>query len=298
MKIKRTIMTLFIAIGLILTAADWAFAANQLLYENFDDQLLDVRFVIYGNNWAVLSPPQYNLTEVGRGGTGYCFSSGTIATAYTCWMQNVPHPWPSDEMYVSFWMRYPTFESTDSHENIKLFYPHWDGTSSYVHYSMAGEDTIYYGAYGQGQMLTNSNWLNCPDQTDGNWHHYVFYVKFSTGISRFWYDGVLKVDDAFGTGLWTNAVYYISAPSIDAEDPGIFSRQVDDWEAWDGMPNTTGNPGDANGDGMVSVKDMIFVATRFGSRQGDASWDPRADLNGNGVIDVADLVTCARHFGE
>jgi hypothetical protein len=25
---------------------------------------------------------------------------------------------------------------------------------------------------------------------------------------------------------------------MDGEEPGIFSRQVDDWEVWDGMPDT------------------------------------------------------------
>jgi len=59
-----------------------------------------------------------------------------------------------------------------------------------------------------------------------------------------------------------------------------------------------GLAGDTNGDGRVNVKDLIFIATRFGVRQGDAAWDPRTDLNENGIIDVVDLVTCARHLGE
>jgi hypothetical protein len=75
-----------------------------------------------------------------------------------------------------------------------------------------------------------------PSQTDGSWHHYEFYVNFAQGISRFWYDGARKVDDAFGTGVWTRDMYYITAPSIEGNDPRNFSRQVDDWEVWNGMP--------------------------------------------------------------
>ncbi len=87
-------------------------------------------------------------------------------------------------------------------------------------------------------MMTMGNWLECPNQTDGQWHHYEFYIKFSEGVSRFWYDGALKVDDVFGTGVWTNEMFYISVPSIDGEAPiGSFSREVDDWEVWDGMPD-------------------------------------------------------------
>ncbi len=226
-----------IAIICLLAISSYAYAATRLLYENFDDQALDSRLIIYGSNWAILNPPQYNLDAIGRGGEGYAFSSGTVNQAYTCWDRNVPNPWPSDEMYVSFWMRYPTFTSTDPHENIKVFYPHWNGANGYVHYSMSSNNTIYYSASGMNkETLTSGNWLSCPNQADGTWHHYEFYVKFSTGISKFWYDGVLKVNDDFGPGHWTNAMYYISAPSIDAEEPGTFSRQVDEWEVWDGMP--------------------------------------------------------------
>jgi hypothetical protein len=233
---------LFIFISIffgVLFFARGSLAATRLIYENFDDQIINSGFVVYGSGWAVLSPPQYNLNAVGKGGTGYCFSSGTVNEAYLCWENNLPNPWPSGELYVSFWMRYPRFESTDPHENIKVFYPHWCGATGYVHYSMSSANTIYYGANScTDETLSTGNWLDCPNQTDGNWHHYEFYVKFSEGISRFWYDGVLKVNDTYGSVKWTNTnIYYISAPSIDAEEVGTFSRQVDDWEAWDGMPS-------------------------------------------------------------
>ncbi len=232
-------ITTMVFIIIALTGID-VLAANRLLYENFDDQAVDMsRFVVYGHNWAVLNPPQYNLSQVGREGKGYCFSSGTVSEAHLCWKKNVPNPWPTDEFYVSFWMRYPTFRQTDNHENLKLFYPHWDGVDSYVHYAMCNDDSIYYSAKGKGQFLTSGRWLNCPNQTDGKWHRYEFYVKFSAGIHKFWYDGKLTVNDNFGSGKWTRAMYYISTPSIDAEEPGSFSRQIDDLEVWDGMPTAT-----------------------------------------------------------
>jgi len=295
---KKIIISI-LAIGLVFAGADRSFASDQLLYENFDDQFLDNRLVIYGRNWAVLSPPQYNLDAVGLNGIGYSFSSGTENIAYVCWFNNVPNPWPSDEFYVSFWMRYPTFTPSDPNENFKLFYPHWDGSNSYVHYSATGDDTIYYSARDKNiNMIEVSVYLNCSDMMDGNWHHYEFYVKFSEGISRMWYDGTLKLDRAYGPNLWTNNMYYISAPSIDAEEPGIFSRQVDDWEAWDGMPDTTGNPGDVNSDGHVNIADFIIVARAFGSTPSSSNWDNRADLDNSSSVNIRDLLEVARHFGE
>jgi hypothetical protein len=243
----RVFITFFLAVCVSFALFPTnSFAASRLLYENFDDQELDsklrVREDLSGYPSGDLEPPQYNLNAVGRTGVGYCFSSGTVNSANLLWIDDMVDPWPSDEMYVSFWMRYPTFKSTDSHENIKFFYPHWSGTDSYVHYCMSSEDVVYYSARGNGTMISLGNWLDCPDQTDGNWHHYEFYVKFSTGISRFWYDGELVLNHTYGKGKWLpNNMYYIWAPSMDAEEYGTFSRQVDDLEVWDGIP-TPPNP--------------------------------------------------------
>ncbi|OFZ39782.1 MAG: hypothetical protein A2504_12380 [Bdellovibrionales bacterium RIFOXYD12_FULL_39_22] len=216
-------------------------SATRLMYENFDDQVINPSMSVYGaygaTGYVLQLPPQYNLDQVGRGGSGFAFSSGTVNQAWPSWDKNLPNPWPSDEMYVSFWIRYPTFTSTDTMENFKVFYPHWNGADSYAHFSMGDTNTIYYSAKGNGTMLSISNYLSCPNQTDGNWHHYEFFVKFSTGISRFWYDGILKLNHNYGSGVWTpNPISYIAAPMIDGEEPGTFSRQVDDWEAWDSMP--------------------------------------------------------------
>ncbi len=127
-------------------------ASNCLLFENFDDQVLDDRCEVYGHNWAKLSPPQYNLTAVGRNGTGYAFASGTVNEANMYWgADKMITPWPTDEMYVSFWMRYPTFKKTAAMENIKLFYPHWNKASSYVHFSLATSGSIYYSASAKGK---------------------------------------------------------------------------------------------------------------------------------------------------
>lgn len=234
-NMKITFMTLL----MIVLIGSNVFAAERLLLENFDDRSIDSRLTPRKvGTLQAISPPEYSLVSPGRGGTGYCYSSGSIRDPYLEWMNaNIPKPWPSNEMYVSYWMRYPTFTSTDSNENFKFFYPHWDGTNSYVVYSMVSDDTVYYSAKGQGTMLSSGNWLSCPNQADGNWHHYEFYVNFSQGISRFWYDGILKLNHNYGAGKWTNNVYYIAAPCQDSEEVGTFTRQVDDWEGWDGMPS-------------------------------------------------------------
>ncbi|MCJ7422854.1 right-handed parallel beta-helix repeat-containing protein [Candidatus Bathyarchaeota archaeon] len=59
-----------------------------------------------------------------------------------------------------------------------------------------------------------------------------------------------------------------------------------------------GIPGDVNGDGKVDVKDIAYVARRFGIGFRDSLWNPNADLNDDGKIDVMDVAAAARQFGK
>jgi hypothetical protein len=264
-------ITTAITMVLIFLCRMDGYAANRVLYENFNDQIIDSRLTVYGNSWNKLSPPQYNLTAVGRDGTGHSFTSGTVDAAYMCWKTNVPNPWPTNQFYVSYWMRYPRYVTTNSvNENLKIFYPHWDGVDSYVHYNLAQPSLVYYSAKAKGAMVAQSRWLTCPNMVDGKWHHYQFYVNFSTGASKFWYDGVLKVNDVYGSGKWTNHMYYFSIPSVNGRsvpsdpNPGDYTRQVDDMEIWDGSPTDTtipslGSLSPASGGVNIAVNANIYA---------------------------------------
>jgi hypothetical protein len=79
---------------------------------------------VYNQYWTIMKPPQYRLDLVGRGGRGHCFSSSTVSEAYPCWVRGTSIAWPTDELYVSYCMRFPHFVLTEPvNENIKIFYP-------------------------------------------------------------------------------------------------------------------------------------------------------------------------------
>ena len=48
-------------------------------------------------------------------------------------------------------------------------------------------------------------------------------------------------------------------------------------------------PADVNGDGVVTVSDLVDTARAIPSRSGDPRWNPDADSNGDGVVNVKDL---------
>lgn len=252
-------------IGLILMLLALAvpcWGATKYIDEDFDDQAIDSRLRVYGNDWAALSPPSYNLTTVGRGGSGYCITSGTVQPISVNWgalgVGSVPNPWPTDEFYVSFWIRYTGVTANNADVNIKQAYPHWNGVNnaleirsiagttgsgSYVFYKNAslvcrdhgtiscGGGTYYAGAYGYPPAGI----------FDGGWHQIAYYVNMATGAYKLWYDEDLVVEDLADTTL-TGQVYYLNAGSIDSDGNEVFTRQIDDVEMWDGMPDSTPAP--------------------------------------------------------
>ena len=188
-----------------------------------------------------VAPPVWQANSPGRGGTGYCFASGTAEGGerdpFVGWTYG--GTWYTQELYVSFWMRFPSrvYPDGDGHWNIKTFYPRWDGGPSYVHYSSTGGGAQYYAAKDKdGNTLITSTYPLTPDDMDGNWHRYEFYIHFSNGLHRFWYDGVLRREDDFGTGVWTNSLYYLTFGGQDSTTANVFTREIDDIEVWDEMP--------------------------------------------------------------
>ena len=57
--------------------------------------------------------------------------------------------------------------------------------------------------------------------------------------------------------------------------------------------------GDVNFDDKVNIRDIVLIASIYGSREGDLGWIPEADIAPPyGIINIYDLVTCAYHYGE
>lgn len=244
-KPKERLIVTSIMIFITLMITSNVFAAERRLYENFDDQAIDplLRTRIYGG--FNVTQPTYSF-GTGHGGSGYSFGSGTTNATWLEW--NFANTWYTDELYVSFWMRYPTFTQNYSNENIKFFYPQFGTSNSdkveYLMYN--GNNSGFYCGYNNNAYL-GSAYLTLPNQADGNWHRYEFYIRFSTGTHKFWYDrpmgnftdgAYLKNSVNYGSGVWDNHINIITFGSIDGEQPSTFTRFFDDVEVWDGMPDS------------------------------------------------------------
>jgi hypothetical protein len=50
--------------------------------------------------------------------------------------------------------------------------------------------------------------------------------------------------------------------------------------------------------GVVDMKDIAYVAKRFGATPSASLWDPNADFDGSGKVDMKDIAIVAKNFGE
>lgn len=61
---------------------------------------------------------------------------------------------------------------------------------------------------------------------------------------------------------------------------------------------SNGGPGDADGDGMVNIKDYNLIIGAFGSAAGGATYDEKADLNSDGMVNIKDYNIVIENFGN
>ena len=55
---------------------------------------------------------------------------------------------------------------------------------------------------------------------------------------------------------------------------------------------------DLNDDRVVSIFDIVIMAGAYGSKPGDAKWNPKADLDQDGEISIFDIVKAAGNYGK
>jgi hypothetical protein len=106
-------------------------------------------------------------------------------------------------------------------------------------------------------------------------------------------DYAVVLNFGWNTTGWTFGNYSMSAHVANVTG----ETHTSDNTLTDGWVSVT-IPGDLNGDFKVSLPDLVLLANAYGSKPGDAKWNPNADINGNGIVDLSDLVLMAIHYGQ
>ena len=241
-------MKFFIAflvfIFILIKFSPLALASNRLLYENFDDGMVD-RFSFFGN---IILTDSMNYPDNESG-----FSLKVDYTVYIGVPANVISLFSeeySDEFYFSYLYKYD--ENCDMRYGWKPFRmqtPLTDSGSYALFFNDNVESEINNvsfnftpGINSTGEYAV-SYWKTTPPQTRNVWHKFELYYKQNTpnvadGILNFKIDEVDVINEnsfQFLNDGETFTTFMLPSNANSVSPPGII--YIDDIEIWDGMPN-------------------------------------------------------------
>lgn len=215
-------------------------AASNLVYsENFDDGKINApSFGTFHVVHEIFTTAKENIHwEIGSAGCyggGKCFKAKPGAGNDSHFVWNTDQKWPTDEWYLSYWIKYTNVSTPIN--NLKNFYPHFGG--GYIHHAInANFDSFWFTwKCGDGTIAYQNKNISGVNPGDGAWHHYEYWMKFSTGQLKFWYDGKLKVNEDDKSYCWSNNPQ-MKFLDYDSGSTDSQVQWMDNIEVWDGMPS-------------------------------------------------------------
>jgi hypothetical protein len=153
--------------------------------------------------------------------------------------------------YASFWAKYTGVSGDLCNSN--NFYPHIGSGSIALTLYNTGTWLFYTIKDKNGNVVEEiSGGLDYPvSPMNGSWHHFEYYVNLNTGVVKHWFDrqgektlsnnNGIMLNKSYGSSIYSgSSIVYIAMPGIVANSCS-FTRLIDDWEVWDGMPYPGGN---------------------------------------------------------
>jgi hypothetical protein len=100
------------------------------------------------------------------------------------------------------------------------------------------------------------------------------------------------------TFVWNTTGFMYGEYTISAyAKPALRETDITDNILSGGLVNVT-IPGDLTSGYQVTSLDIGIITSAFGSKLGEAKWNPNADLNNDGIVNMKDIAILARHYGQ
>lgn len=154
-----------------------------------------------------------------------------------------------------------TPDNFDEYDNVFIGYPIWWGEAAWVVDDFVKEN----------------------DFTGKN------VIPFCTSMSSPLGQSGTKLAEMSGTGNWLEGIRFTGSSSKDS---------ITEWLNTLNLEKPVSNiAGDANGDGIINVRDCAFIASKLAKGQGN-SISMTADFNGDKKVDVRDAAAIARFLAN
>ncbi len=165
--------------------------------------------------------------------------------------------------------------------------------------------TLYYNSsFFHTSNVNEGPWLGSTTSTisDVAWNE-----NYNATHGRIWFWAIQPNPNPGATGNGTLATVYFGASEslgvstlhLEVELAGVRvggARPIAH-DTHDGSVTVT-YAGDADGDGDVDIFDIVGIARRYNSKEGDGRYDPNYDFDADGDVDIFDIVIAAGNYGK
>jgi parallel beta-helix repeat protein len=142
-----------------------------------------------------------------------------------------------------------------------------------------------------GNRISHNNVLNNALQVYNIGSNNTWDAGYPSG-GNYW-------SESKGTDLYSGVYQNESGSDGICDTPYVIdANNTDRYPLMSPSSSTPSLPGDVNGDGKVSLIDLVILAQAYGSKPGDPNWNAAADIDGNGKVGLTDLVILALHYGQ
>ena len=231
-----------------LTISVNCYAANKILYENFDDKKFD-----QGTFGSVTEEQGSGATWVSDGHGGFARSEYHTAGSDdqpTRLKFSPGKNWPTNLVFVRYKLRWASYNcSSTGNQNIKLFRLLKSNNYYYWHHAtQAGTAPNYtmFNVYSHGTQKGDWAYPTLSGSSDGQWHTLAYLLNLTTGNGKFWYDRDPLKDSPTAeiqppSFDWNdrNFSYFVVPADDGVLNDATYTREYDDVEVWDGLPSTS-----------------------------------------------------------
>ena len=137
-------------------------------------------------------------------------------------------------------------------------------------------------------------------------NYFIFHEEINDDLGYVWYavtQGIGETAGVSGNGTLATITFLVDSygqSPLDLDIDELFDRWGDDIPYEEPYDSCFSNKilGDVDSDHDVDASDLVALSEAYGSKPGDANWNPHCNFNCDGKVDASDLFDQSKNYGE